>query len=105
MNIQLRFIGMPRVQTVEHHTKRRIHFALDRWAPSIRGVSVAFTDENGPRGGVDQRCTTHVYLRTGGRPLVVRAVAESPGLAVAKTLERVRRRLERRVLPPVAAAG
>jgi len=97
VDIQIRFIGIPNDPRERQAVERRVSFALDRIAPAIRRVTVALRDENGPRGGVDQRCTMHLVLRSGGRPIVVRSVDESVGKSVTTALERARRRLERRL--------
>lgn len=97
MDIQVRFIGIPHETSTARVVKRRISFALDRHASSLRRVIVNLRDENGPRGGVDQHCTLHVTLRRGGPPIVARALSESTGEAVARAVGRVRRRLGRRL--------
>ena len=96
MEIRVRFIGIPSKDSTARDVRRRVSFALDRVAPSIRSVTVALRDENGPRGGIDQRCTVHIALRAGGRPVVVSALDASTGRAVAKALSRARARLQRR---------
>ncbi|MFK7989001.1 MAG: HPF/RaiA family ribosome-associated protein [Sandaracinaceae bacterium] len=104
MEIHFRFAGDGDRKQLKAHAKRRAQFALDRVSGLVRSMTVVWTDENGPRGGRDQRCTIHVSLRRGGRPIVVRALAESAEAATSEAINRARRRLERRQ-PRRAATG
>ena len=97
MEIHFRFAGDGDRKKLEAHARRRTHFALYRVSGMVRSMAFVWTDENGPRGGCDQRCTVHVSLRRGGRPIVVRALAETPEAATTEAILRARRRLERRV--------
>jgi ribosome-associated translation inhibitor RaiA len=45
--------------------ERRVRFALGRFESRIRETSVRLTDLNGPKGGIDKRCTIVVQLRGG----------------------------------------
>ncbi|ADB15284.1 conserved hypothetical protein [Pirellula staleyi DSM 6068] len=45
--------------------ERRVLFALSRFAPRIEQVLVLLTDENGPRGGIDQTCQLVIQLDRG----------------------------------------
>lgn len=51
------------------HIKRRLQFALSRSSDQIRRVQVRLADVNGPRGGVDKRCSIEVQLER--QPAVV----------------------------------
>ncbi len=85
------------------HAERRILFALSRFAGRLREVRVRLGDVNGPRGGVDKRCT--VLVRGPGfSPLfvevldsdVVAALDRAADLArrvVIRALDRARPRL------------
>lgn len=48
--------------TLRGYIERRLGFALDRFARSIRKVVVRFADLNGPRGGIDTRCQLAIFL-------------------------------------------
>jgi putative sigma-54 modulation protein len=95
------------------YIRRRVHFALGRFATAIRGVQVHVTDENGPRGGEDKRCRVLVS-RQGGERLVVEGRGMSlqevvdqslrrASHSLSRTLERRRLRLDlgRNLWPPV----
>lgn len=70
----------------------RIHYALGRISHRIRTLRVRFDDLNGPRGGIDKRCTLEAVLEHGG-PLVAEVM--DGNVVVAGT--RAARRLARRV--------
>ena len=97
MQIAVRFDGLPSRPATVDWVQRRVHFSLDRHEHAIRKLVVTVGDANGPRGGTDQRCVVHLRLRSGGAPLVVRALEENLTQAVSKALERARRRLTRRL--------
>ena len=52
-------------QALQEYIARRLHFALGRFASAIQRVSVRAGDVNGPRGGIDKRCSLEVRLRAG----------------------------------------
>ena len=47
----------------QEYARRRIHFALSRFATKIDRVTAVFSDDNGPRGGIDKVCRITVKLR------------------------------------------
>ncbi len=100
---RIRFVGSDKNPAAVRRVQRRIELALDRHVGKLRQVTATFSDENGPRGGRDTRCVLHVRLNAGGPPIVVRAVEETPGQAVAAALEHLRRRLDRRAAARTAA--
>lgn len=63
---------------------------LNRLSRRITSVNVKFTDENGPRGGVDKRCRVSVVLPPFSQ-LTASATAENPWAALTRAGERVRR--------------
>lgn len=90
------------VDQVEH-IKRRLGFALRRFAGHIDNAVVRVSDVNGPRGGVDKRCQITVALIPRGVvrvestgddvfALIARA-AKSIGQTVRRSLDRRRTRV------------
>ncbi len=84
-------------QTTET-AKRKIRFALSRFATRVRTVELVLNDENGPRGGVDKSCRIQVSLKW-ARDIVISdrdndlgrcisRAAERSARAVAKAIER-----------------
>ena len=91
----------------EQAVERRSSFILDRFAGMIRELCVHIEDDNGPKGGVDQRCEVGVEL-TDGRRLRARARAGLIPDAIDRALRRIavalsrdhaRRLTERRRVP------
>lgn len=90
MNVNIRWKRSRRSKTVEEHARRRVGFALDRFAERIRNVSIHFEDVNGPKGGVDKRCLVEAHGSFA--PVVASANAENHFVAAnraLKTLERI----------------
>lgn len=80
---------------------RRLHFALGRFAPALRHISVKAEDVNGARGGIDKRCSVEVQLRSRRtEPFVVTTDDADLRAAVDRSANRMARKvaneLERR---------
>lgn len=54
--------GFAMTDVLNHHVRRRLHFAFDRIGDRIRRVVVRLSDINGPRGGADKHCQIQVHL-------------------------------------------
>jgi ribosome-associated translation inhibitor RaiA len=88
--------GVPLDDPLREHVEAKLAAAVRGRRPTA--VRVAFSDENGPKGGVDIRCAITVDLPR-RPPVHAGAVAESPRLAfdgavaaLAATLRRQRTR-------------
>lgn len=77
----------------------RLTQALIRFSRRIDRVDVAFTDENGPRGGIDKHCRIRVQM-PGIQPFVASAKDESWWAAVSRAVIRVRRKLTTKLKRP-----
>lgn len=79
--------------------ERLVRLGFTRFATEIRQIAVTVGDQNGPRGGLDQRCVVRVDLR-GLAEVVVEETHESIeqalGIAVGRASRSVSRALERR---------
>jgi putative sigma-54 modulation protein len=76
------------------YAERRLAFALRRFEHRARRVLVRVGDLNGPRGGVDSRCSITLRMRD-GRHIDVEAVTAWPFASItlaAKRLNEVLRR-------------
>ena len=73
---------------LREYTTRRLSFALRRFEDRVRHITVRFIDVNGPRRGVDSRCSMAVDL-VGGRRIVVEATTAWPFASVAKAATRL----------------
>jgi ribosome-associated translation inhibitor RaiA len=90
------------------YTVRRLSFALRRFEHRIRHVTVRLVDLNGPRRGVDSRCSMTVDL-VDGRPIFVDATTAWPfasiTLAASRLSEALRREFGRASAHRAAAAS
>lgn len=72
--------------------------SLGRLSRRIKRIRVRFSDLNGPRRGLDQKCQVQVGI-AGEPPIVVHSVRLEPGEAFHDAIERagecLRRRLDR----------
>ena len=79
--------------------ERRMRFALTRFAPAIKDVSVTLTDESGPHGSPAKRCQVVIGLRPTGS-VVVDATDDGFEMAASRAADRagrtVARQLERK---------
>lgn len=79
-------------------TERRLLFALSRFDSRIQGVSVVFSDLNGPRGGIDKSCSITVNLRNISDIIITDQDADAAacvGRAAARVGRSVARAVER----------
>jgi ribosome-associated translation inhibitor RaiA len=71
------------------HAVRSLFSAVDQHVSHVRSIEARFSDENGPRGGVDRRCRVKVMLSPRGEIFVEEDNAD-PYVAVALAAERVK---------------
>ncbi len=92
MNVPIDFfIRAGRTDTVDalrEYAHRRLSFALRRFGHRIRHVTIRLMDLNGPRKGVDSRCSIAADL-TNGRRLFVDATAAWPFAAITQAASRL----------------
>ena len=79
---------------LREYAARRLSLAIKRFSHRIRHVTVRLADENGPRRGIDSRCSIAAEL-TDGRRLFVEAVAAWPFAAVRLAARRLAEALRR----------
>ena len=102
MNTSIEFLiraGQPDTAgALREYAERRLSFALRRFADQVQDVTVRLVDVNGPRGGVDTRCSITSNL-VEGRRIFVEARAAWPFAAITQAVQRlnesVRRERER----------
>jgi ribosome-associated translation inhibitor RaiA len=73
---------------LREYTERRLSFAIGRFAHHIQRVVVRLVDVNGPRRGVDSRCSITGDLVDGHR-LFVEARAAWPFAAITQAAHRL----------------
>lgn len=93
---------------LREYAHRRLSFAAGRFTHRIRRVTVRLVDENGPRRGVDTRCSITADLIDGG-PIFLEASSAWPfaaiTLAAGRLSEALRRDAGRHVPRRGASAG
>jgi ribosome-associated translation inhibitor RaiA len=57
MNVSLRIRGASADKALVDHIRKRAALALGRFSPRIGSVLVRLEDLNGPKGGIDKRCS------------------------------------------------
>ncbi len=75
--------------STRQYLERRLSFALGRFDDSVRSVSVALSDVNGPRGGADKRCRILVWLTGVHRPVIVTVTEQTVRAAVDIAAEKL----------------
>ena len=81
-------------EALREHAARRLSFALRRFQGQIRDLTVRVIDVNGPRRGVDSRCSVTADLVDGHR-LFVEATAAWPFAAITQAASRLGEALRR----------
>jgi putative sigma-54 modulation protein len=60
MHVDIRWKGLTKSQSLADHVQNRLRFALRGFEGKVRTVTVRFEDTNGPRGGIDKRCSVEL---------------------------------------------
>jgi putative sigma-54 modulation protein len=94
MNIHVIDRGHRLPASAREHLVSLVMDGLSRFAPHIRRASIVVKDENGDKGGVDQRCRMAVRLQTWGE-LIVETFDDSLGRAAGRAVDRMERLLAR----------
>lgn len=97
MKIDIQARDFELTEGLREHVKHRLDFALSQFQDHIRGVVVHLTDVNGPRGGIDKRCSLRVRLNGRLHIVVDETEADFP-IAVNRAADRAKRTLARRLL-------
>lgn len=73
MEIEVRGRHMRLTEALRQYVEKRLRFALGRFDNGVRRALVRLEDTNGPKGGVDKRCSLELYV-DGQKPSVAQAV-------------------------------
>jgi putative sigma-54 modulation protein len=74
MQLDIRWKGTTKSQALSEHVLHRARFAFRPSADRVRQVVIRLEDMNGPRGGVDKRCSVEVVGSFGIRVTEARDV-------------------------------
>jgi putative sigma-54 modulation protein len=80
MQLGIQARGFTLTDGLRNYCDRRLRFALGSTINKVRSVIIRLADENGPRGGIDKRCTIRAIMQDA--PLVV-VVQDEADLYVA----------------------
>jgi putative sigma-54 modulation protein len=80
--------------TLREHIARRLSFALRHFERRVRRVRVRLIDLNGPKRGVDSRCSMTLELVHGGS-VVVEATTARPFTSVTRAASRLKEAVRR----------
>jgi ribosome-associated translation inhibitor RaiA len=81
-------------EALRAYATRKLSFALRRFTQRVRHVTLRLVDENGPRKGVDSRCSITIEL-SDGRRIFVDAIAAWPFTAITQAARRLNEALRR----------
>jgi len=84
------------LEALRDYANRRLSLALRRFASRIRRVIVRISDLNGPRRGIDSRCSLTVDL-VDGRQIFVTATTAWPFASIRRAAVRLNEALRRDV--------
>lgn len=96
MKLRIVARGIELTADLKEYVRRRIHFALGRFAGKIKSVSVRLADLNGPRGGVDKSCDIRVDVGL-RKEVIVSERHDNIHAAVACAVERADRAVQRQL--------
>lgn len=98
MRFQIRSQGIDLTDELQEHVRTRLNFALARLSPEVQRIDIYLRDENGPRGGIAERCT--LRTKVGGRELIIERTDSDIRHAISAASDRLgdaaRRALARR---------
>jgi putative sigma-54 modulation protein len=96
MQLDIQARGFTLTDALRNHCERRLRFALGPIGGRLRSVSVRLADVNGPRGGVDKRCTLRATA-SGMAPVVIAHDETDIYVAIDRASDRLARSLTRRI--------
>ena len=90
MKVDVRWRATDASDALAIYVNRRLKFALARFGGAVQHVTVRFEDVNGPKGGIDKRCTIEATGKFGTHVVEARDtdfhVAADHAAAVLKRL-------------------
>jgi putative sigma-54 modulation protein len=101
MRIDIQARGFRLTDGLRAQAERRVRFALGSISGRVRSVVMRLADENGPRGGVDKRCTIRAIL-PGTSPVVIEHQEVDLYVAIERAADRAARAVSRRLGKTVA---
>ena len=94
MQVEIQARGLKLTEGLRTHAERRVRFAFASTSDRVRTVVVRLADENGPRGGVDKRCTIRANV-PGAQPTVIEHQETDLYVAIDRAADRAGRAVSR----------
>ena len=94
IDITMNHVEPEKSRELRDYAERRLAFALRRFQQQIRNVRVRLVDLNGPKRGIDARCSVIAELTT-GRQLFVEATTAWPFASVTEAAAKLSEALRR----------
>ena len=96
MQIDIQARGFKLTEGLRTQAERRVRFALGSTSVRVRSVVMRLADENGPRGGLDKRCS--ILANLPGAPAVIIEQQEADlYVAIDRAADRAGRAVSRRL--------
>lgn len=95
MHIDIQARGFSLTDALRNHTEQSLKSAFGSFRNGIGKIVIRLSDENGPRGGLDKRCTIRADL-PGSAPVVVDHHETNLYLAISRAAQRAGRAMLRR---------
>ena len=96
MQIDIKARGFWLTEGLRTQAERRVRFALGATSGRVRRVVMRLADENGPRGGLDKRCTIRASL-PGAPPVIIEQHEADLYVAIDRAADRAARAVSRRL--------
>lgn len=96
MQIGIQARGFKLTEGLRNHCERRLRLTLGSASSRVRSVLIQLADENGPRGGIDKRCTIRATLRNAPLVIIVQDEADLY-VAIDRAFDRVARATYRKL--------
>ena len=96
MQIEIQARGFKLSAGQRTQVERRLRFALGSTSGRVRSVVMRLADENGPRGGLDKRCTIRANL-PGAPPVIIEQQEADLYVAIDRAADRAARAVSRRL--------
>ena len=95
ITVQTRGCTLNQANRARMITQLRLH--LGRFSEVISHVEATFSDENGPKGGIDKRCRLTINLSTGLPPVTVQHQSTSMNGALLNAVHKGKRSIARSI--------
>ena len=96
MQIDIQARGFALTEALREHCNRRLRFAIGAGGSRLSSIAVRLSDVNGPKGGVDKRCTIRATL-PGTAPVFIAQDESDVYTAIDRAADRAARVLSRQI--------